>query len=313
MERSIVAFPDDDYAQSANGLFHFMPKIEYLQDALQKRALVPRYCMENLEYLGLEADGVPFDRALVLQKCFCDIPFHKLMEPFKLELVENASPPLSDAERVRLEKQNTHPGCYGKYAIAFSKKWGENNKLQPIRYINPNSDFIAAFKILFSSMWSLEDIPDGYSDDILNRLSFMKPLRGIMDRSFKRDSGESITIKIHKNFHDEKEWRYVPNAHYLSDMHLECIVANPNILRIPDFQQNTNSKLLTSEYSGLWLNFNYDDVRYIIVPDANARIEIIDFILQLPESQFNTEESAQRVKLILISKILVLDEVGKDW
>lgn len=129
----------------------------------------------------------------------------------------------------------------------------------------------------------------------------------------ERSSGESIGLKIYKNFHDEKEWRYVPNAHCLSDMHLECIVANPNILRIPDFQQNTNSKLLTSEYSGLWLNFNYDDVRYIIVPDANARIEIIDFILQLPESQFNTEESAQRVKLVLISKILVLDEIGKDW
>ncbi len=43
MEIPSIAFPDDDYAQSTNTLFHFMPKIEYLEDALQRHALVPRY------------------------------------------------------------------------------------------------------------------------------------------------------------------------------------------------------------------------------------------------------------------------------
>ena len=34
----------DDYVQSANTLFHFMQRHEYLSALLKRRALVPRYC-----------------------------------------------------------------------------------------------------------------------------------------------------------------------------------------------------------------------------------------------------------------------------
>ena len=35
-------------------LFHFMQRQEYLSALLQRRALVPRYCQENIAYLNLE-------------------------------------------------------------------------------------------------------------------------------------------------------------------------------------------------------------------------------------------------------------------
>ena len=44
----------DDYVQSANTLFHFMQRQEYLSALLKRRALVPRYCQENIAYLSLE-------------------------------------------------------------------------------------------------------------------------------------------------------------------------------------------------------------------------------------------------------------------
>ena len=44
----------DDYVQSANTLFHFMQRHEYLSALLKRRALVPRYCQENIAYLNLE-------------------------------------------------------------------------------------------------------------------------------------------------------------------------------------------------------------------------------------------------------------------
>lgn len=80
----------DDYVQSANTLFHFMQRHEYLSALLKRRALVPRYCQENIAYLSLEIGGHPFGEIYVLQKCFCDIPFHKLTEAFEIDSDEDA-------------------------------------------------------------------------------------------------------------------------------------------------------------------------------------------------------------------------------
>ena len=38
MAKTVRAIPDEDYAQSANVLFHFMTKIEYLEDILQQHS-----------------------------------------------------------------------------------------------------------------------------------------------------------------------------------------------------------------------------------------------------------------------------------
>lgn len=45
--------PYDDYAQSANTLFHFMTKPEYLDSVLRRRAIIPRYCVETIDYLNI--------------------------------------------------------------------------------------------------------------------------------------------------------------------------------------------------------------------------------------------------------------------
>ena len=74
-----------------------------------------------------------------------------------------------------------------------------------------------------------------------------------------------------------------------------------------------NQRLEAEEYRRLWLEFEYDDIRYIVVPDAAARVKIIGTILDLPDSQFQQGESISIQKSILVSKILVLDEIRKDW
>ena len=80
--------PEDDYVQSANSLFHFMKEADYLKDALERSALVPRYCVETIDYLGIKSRGKLYDKIAVLQKCFCDLPFHQMGEPFPLTPVQ---------------------------------------------------------------------------------------------------------------------------------------------------------------------------------------------------------------------------------
>lgn len=53
MSREKFELTYDDYAQSANTLFHFMTKFDYLEDILLRNAIVPRYCKEDLEYLKI--------------------------------------------------------------------------------------------------------------------------------------------------------------------------------------------------------------------------------------------------------------------
>lgn len=313
IEKFSVAFPYNDYVQSANTLFHFMGNIAYLMKILRERKIVPRYCIENIDYLNINIEGQMFREIAVLQKCFCDIPFHKLTDTFALDGFGDSFESLTDEEKFELSMNNTHPDYYGKFAIALSKKWGENHHLQPVQYVNEKSTYAMEFSSVFTSLLGAENVSAEYTNDILHRLAYIKPLRGIMGRSFERKNSGPVKIELKKNFHDEREWRYVPSSEILGAVQIECIIANPNILRLPDGVNGINKSLETERYRNLWLDFNYDDIRYIIVPDLQSRIDIIDTILSIPTTKFDHPDKAQREQHILMSKILVLDEIRKDW
>lgn len=312
-EKPPLVLPYDDYAQSANTLFHFMSKSEYLKFILMKKAIVPRYCIENIEYLGLHAGSTIFKEVAILQKCFCDIPFHKLTDNFELKAAGEKYDSLTNEEKLLLTRNNTHPDYYGKFAIAFSKKWGEDRKLQPVHYLNEKSYYTSEFAKLVNRVLFMENLSDAYADDILARLAYIKPLRGVMQRTIRRAKSDRVKIEFYKNFHDEQEWRYVPEPDVLAAAKMECMIANPNLLLLHTRVSDINESLSAEEYRPLWLKYNYDDIRYIIVPDLHARIEIIDTIMKIPDEQFDENSQALIQKYILISKILVLEEIRKDW
>lgn len=60
--------------QSANTLFKFMKKIDYLKEIIENSAIIPRYNNEIIEYLKL---GVVNEIAFPMI-CFCDINLTKL-------------------------------------------------------------------------------------------------------------------------------------------------------------------------------------------------------------------------------------------
>ena len=78
-------------------------------------------------------------------------------------------------------------------------------------------------------------------------------------------------------------------------------------------EMDINSRLSTRQYEKLWLLYNYEDIRYIIVPNASERIDFINTILNIPEELFTSESDIMTQIYILISKILVLAEIRKDW
>lgn len=201
--------------------------------------------------------------------CFCDIHFNKL---------------------------NHHVHKYGAYGIGLNKQWGIEQGIQPIHYINSDSQLCNDFSTAFNN--ALENTKENSSpfkilkSYVLHHLMYMKPIDGEMP--INKDEIEE------RNFHDEKEWRYIPNFNN-ADTQLPQIVFPPRI----------NHGSLTSYSDGiktkpeLWLHFEYENIKYIIVSTQEERIELIDFIV-------NDLEIPQETQYILFSKILVFEELGED-
>ena len=150
MDGSTHVLPYNDYVQSANTLFNFMEKFSYLEDILKYSAIIPRYCVEDITYLRVKTEEGDFDKIAVLQKCFCDIPFHKLTDSFKVQGSGEYFDQLSEIDQVKFSQPLSHPDFYGKFGIAFSKKWGEAHNLQPVHYINEGSEYLQKFSSMLN-------------------------------------------------------------------------------------------------------------------------------------------------------------------
>ena len=303
VERKADLIYEDNYVQSANTLFHFMKKDDYLYNALLKGRLTPRYCIEDIEYLNLEINCKVVNKVAVLQKCFCDLPLHQLTRSFNLELAEKAL--ITEAEQKEALK-NSHTAFYGEYAIAFSKHWGIMHGLMPVHYVSEHSGYVGNIKKTFRSILSEKSIPDEIVDSFLDRLAYIKPLQGTMGRAI---NGKNISFI--KNFHDEKEWRYVPPIEDLSKLKLERLIYKQYIQK--DINAINDNLETVDRYKSIGLSFTANDIRYLIVPTSEARIKLIRQILKLPNNLFLDTTEVLLQKNILISKILVLQEIEKDW
>jgi len=258
--------------------------------------------MEDVDYMGLvNASGNHISEIAVLQKCFCDIPFHKMNEKFEIAVAKGSTISSEEKQKIEANDYNTHPGCYGEYAIAFSKAWSVRQGLQPVMYVNKESEFLNEFRKLFSYAMTSENIEEIVADDLLGRIAYFKPLQGTMDRTI-----DGKPIKLEKNFHDEKEWRFIPRDSELIKMKLDKVIAKK---KIKDNYNAINKSLERSTYESIWLKFSYDDIKYIIVPNQFERREVIKFISEMLADKMTDEIQ----KGILISKILVLDDIRRDW
>ena len=93
----------------ADSLFTFTTKLEYLITMIKNKRVSARYCEEDLSYLNIPN----LKKIAFPMKCFCDINMHRL---------------------------EIHLMFYGYYGLAFEKSWGMQKGIQPIQYVNPDSD-----------------------------------------------------------------------------------------------------------------------------------------------------------------------------
>ncbi|CAK6472698.1 hypothetical protein BFRIG_01891 [Peribacillus frigoritolerans] len=250
--------------QSANVLFKFMGQLDYLKEIIKNKAIIPRYYEEKIDYLNIE----DLDKVAFPMSCFCDIHLNKLV---------------------------SHMSNYGQYGIGLSKQWGIRQGIQPIHYINQHSELRKDFSKVFAN--ALETTSKGeftlYNNYLLHDLFFMKPLDGQMFRDNRYET---------RNFHDEKEWRFIPNFNGIeTDLPMVIDQEQMNYKSYNAYSQGIRKR------PELWLNFSYDAIKHIIVSDQNDREELIDYIIEHQIGENDNE------RYILFSKILVFNELREDW
>lgn len=249
----------------ADTLFTFTDKLDYLIKYIKCSALHPRYCVENIEYLGI--DGIK--KIAIPMKCFCDITLHRL---------------------------STHLEWYGYYGLAFSKEWGMEKGIQPVQYINQNSylckdfseSFNAALKADVENETETQSIIKNF---LLDQLMFYKPYDGMMENHCTHETAM-------KCFTDECEWRYVAD---MSSTDYNQIYFDNEILT-NNLTDISNSIELAES---LRLDFNYDDIKYVIInsdEDFNRLIK-----------EINRIKLSAKSKNRLISKIIIWDKSKEDF
>ena len=210
----------------ADTLFTFTNQLDWIINPLRSKMLSPRYCEEDVSYLGIDA----INRIAIPMRCFCDINLHRLGD---------------------------HLSWYGYYGLAFSKDWGMKKKIQPLQYINPNSHLRDDFSVAFSA--ALQDDKKNKSEAqiklqnyILHQIMYYKPYSGVFAN---RRTGEHAD----KCYTDECEWRFVPDVSiegYPPVIFDEDILHAGNLVTISNAMEGLSSISLTFEYS---------DIKYIIV------------------------------------------------
>lgn len=248
--------PSLHWNNSANVLCNYMKKQEYLDLVLKNQAIIPRFVMEPVGYLGLgEIKTICFPMT-----CFCDILFSKV---------------------------SIHMSRYGEYGIGLDKQAVlKHYRIQPIHYMNERSplsdDFRKAFLTFYNSSEKVAEKDEILLDYLISTLMYMKPIWG---QEKNKDGNLEICV-----YQDECEWRYIPSDHFPEEL---------GSIILPQSRTTERARELYSEalkkHRECWLRFDWDDVRYLIVPDEEAASNTIHTIegLELPKDK----------KHLLISRI----------
>jgi hypothetical protein len=289
---------------SANTLFHFTSSRQFLLSILSN-GLYARYSLENFESLINDTAELVFPMT-----CFCDIP-------------------LSQVKR--------HTNIYGKYAIGLTKKWGMENKINPVIYTYPNSTTADLLNSILSELGNFFNIEEEHKPKKIRRKKpnsgndFYFDLQEILkDPTFKYKAETAQKIqelneqlgyflkyikpyegKFYRNndylensvkFYEEREWRFIPDRKSITNAKLKDsfkaeYYKNPVKRRAINIKLSKHSKLV----------FKPNDIRFIIVQKDN---EIPEMLNEL-EKIFGSTASYKDLKL-LGTRLISIEQIIED-
>lgn len=304
---------------SANTLFHFTSKDALL--GILKTGFRPAYSDE----FGHDVIGRSLSTITIPMVCFCDLPLSRLDNHIKgFDWEHNG------------EKQFSKK--YGNFGLGMSKEWGITKRLNPVLYATQESavmEFIGtSYNTLlklyktYGNKWEKEENPfKGYFDNPLTQaMSIGSPPTPETYSTFRalRTALSNVAstfsqIKPYRNlstgqiYYNEREWRYVVpyTTNYRGNAPLFWKTPNGQLFPLvnpkhSNYEYNIEEikPILAQDYM---LNFQSDDIKYIIVESKSDISDIINLLRSLPEKYSN--ESINE----LTTKILTCEQIHNDF
>lgn len=257
---------------SANSLFHFTPKMEYLISILDN-GIHPRYCLEDIspftpETIGLKEVAQPM-------ACFCDIPISGI---------------------------HHHVHKYGEYGIGLKKDWGMRKGISPVMYVYPHAVSSDLVRLVFYKAW-LESMKTEAYNNVIGPLHALK-------NYFKVSEGQMFIngefSDEHYNFYDEREWRYVPVGKLAelgsNDKSARAFLIKDEFIN-SDVKEYHN--LLIADHCTLY--FEPNDIKYLFVSKESEIIMLIEYL----ENDFIKRYPKNDIRLLL-NKIISVEKLLED-
>lgn len=255
---------------STNTVFHFTRSIDNLESILNND-FYPQFCFEDI--FGT-ISGIPGVEKAIPMVCFCDIP---------------------------LSQVRKHIKTYGEYAIGLSKRWAIKQKINPVLYAYPNSDFTNkinnALFILAQHEQNIGLSENKMSDHFIAAIQYVKPYEGSLWRD-RQWSKEKI------RFYDEREWRYIPHSKS----------TNIPVLMLKKDPEKDYAKALEDlnrsiiEGESLRLSFQPNDIKFIIVKHENEILSMIDKVINIKRDKFSYKDVQ-----ILTTRIISMDSIKENF
>lgn len=242
-------------AISSNSIIHFTNSKEALKSILEDNFKV-HYCIEKIVLGAIKVDmAVPM-------VSFCDISLSQVKE---------------------------HMDKYGKYGIGLTKEWAIKEGLNPVLYLEKNSNLsksiINFYKEYITDRIHLDKLTE-YQKQLFDILRHTKNYQNDLVRQEK-------TYKDYR-YYDEREWRYV--LKYTEDHQIFHIVNGSYD------KENANNNIKKHR-----LKFTPNDIKYIIIEDDTEINEFIRILQSAKGRNFSYEDVEKLTTRIITSKQIMDD------
>lgn len=185
-----------------------------------------------------------------------------------------------------------HIKKYGSYGIGLTKEWALKNGLNPVLYVAPNSALSTSYRTAMRHFLAVSnESDDGATNEemaLVDVLRYMKNYEGPLERKGER-------IKNYR-FSDEREWRYAPP--FTGDE--EMLVAKSAF--------ETEPEHYSEMYSNHRLEFEPNDIKYIIIKDDSEIREVINHLRVAKGKKYSLDEIER-----LTTRILTTEQIMGDF
>lgn len=194
---------------------------------------------------------------------------------------------------IPLSEVKDHIAKYGNYGIGMTKEWGKRKGLNPVLYVAQQSMLSASYR----TAWKHFNLQDGTDVD-----DWSKEQRALADvlryiKNYEADlTRKSITIPNYR-FSDEREWRYVPPYDEACEMLL-----GSDYYEDADNKSEADLKLETFR-----LEFEPNDIKYIIIKDDSEIAEFIDHLRRAKGKNYSLHDIER-----LTTRILTTEQIMSD-